>query len=150
MIIWTILSVVWASASLVLIYFTRKQRRLIVEVGKDVKHEHEQRDYWFQQHNKIRELLLHVASEIKETEILFEKKEIGSHRAVNILTAIITKMTNDVFRDQYIFSVTEMKEKHAQEAKEKAAMEKINESRKKMKEIEAETPKLAEIEETAK
>jgi len=124
----------------VLVYLSfvlRKQRGIVVEKALTVQTEHEQRDYWFQKHNKLRERVLHVASEVKDIEIRFQKKSIGSHRACNGLTAIVAKLANDEFRDQYIFSVTEMKYKHEQEAKERLAQEKLNNAREKANEIES-------------
>ena len=145
-VIWIILTVFWAVVSLVMLYLLRVQKGVVVEMAKEVEQEHSQRDYWFQKHNKIRERLLNVASEVKDIELAWVRKLTGTHTAFNKLTAIVMKMANDEFRDQYIFSVTEMKEKHEQEAKERIAQDKLDVARKKANVIDSKTPKLAENE----
>lgn len=137
-----VFNVVFISVLVYLLSLLRKQVNVIVEKKLEAKIEHEQGDYWFQKHNKIRERLLHVASEVKDIDFAWKKQNVGTHTACNKLMAIITKMANDEFRDQYIFSVTEMKEKHEQEAKERIAQEKLDAARKKAKEIESKTPDL--------
>ena len=138
-VIWVIIAVLWATIFLVMLYSNRKQKGIIVKKILDIKTEHDQRDYWFKKHNNLRERVLHVASEVKDIEIGWNKKEMGTHTACNKLTAIIAKMANDEFRDQYIFSVTEMKEKHVQEAKERIVQDKLDAARKKANEIERKT-----------
>ena len=145
-VIWVVAAVFCAAVSIVLIYFVRKQKDLIVKTTVEAKTNNDQRDYWFQKHNKLRERILMVASEVKDIELNWVRKKIGTHTACNKLTAIIEKMANDEFRDQYIFSVMEMKEKHAQEGKDRLAQLKLDEARKKMNKIVSETPKLAENE----
>lgn len=125
-----------------LLYFTRKQRDLIVKKTIEVNAHKDQREYWFSKHNILRLSVLNVASEVKDIEIAFNKKIIGTHTACNKLTAIIAKMANDEFRDQYIFSVTEIKEKHEQEAKQRAAQRKLDEVRRKANKIDAKTQKI--------
>ena len=128
-------NVVFISVLVYLAFVLRKQVNVIFEKNLEVETEHSQRDYWFQKHNKIRERLLNVASEVKDIELAWVRKLMGTHTAFNKLTAIVVKMSNDEFRDQYIFSVTEMKEKHEQEAKERIAQDKLDVARKKANEI---------------
>ena len=139
-----VFNVVFVGVLVYLAFVLRKQVNVIVEKKLEVKTEHEQRDYWFQKHNKIRERLLNVASEVKDIELAWVRKLTGTHTAFNKLTAIVMKMANDEFRDQYIFSVTEMKEKHEQEAKERIAQDKLDVARKKANEIDKKTPDLPE------
>ena len=145
-VIWVILTVLWAVVSFNMMYLLWVQKGIVVEMAKEVEQEHSQRDYWFQKHNKVRERLLNVASEVKDIELAWGRKLMGTHTAFNKLTAIVVKMSNDEFRDQYIFSVTEMKEKHEQEAKERIAQDKLDVARKKANVIDSKTPKLAENE----
>lgn len=126
----------------VLLYLIRKQKDFVVKKGVEVSAHKDQREYWFSKHNQLRERVLMVASEVKDIEIAFNKKMIGTHTACNKLTAIIAKMANDEFRDQYIFSVTEMKEKHEQEAKQQAAQRKLDVARKKAHKIDVNTQKI--------
>ena len=135
LIVSVVFNVVFIGVLIYLFFVLRKQVNVIVEKKLEVKTEHEQRDYWFQKHNKIRERLLNVASEVKDIELAWVRKLTGTHTAFNKLTAIVMKMANDEFRDQYIFSVTEMKEKHEQEAKERIAQDKLDTARKKANEI---------------
>ena len=139
-----VLNVLLIGVLVYLAFVLRKQVNVIVEKKLEVKTEHEQRDYWFQKHNKIRERLLNVASEVKDIELAWVRKLTGTHTAFNKLTAIVVKMANDEFRDQYIFSVTEMKEKHEQEAKERIAQDKLDVARKKANEINPGTQVLPE------
>ena len=139
-----VFNVLFISALVYLSFVLRKQRGIVIEKTLEAQEEHSQRDYWFRKHNQTSERVLHVASEVKDIEIAFQKKNMGMHRAVNGLTAIVAKLANDEFRDQYIFSVTEMKEKHEQEAKERLAQEKLDVAREKANEIELKTPDLSE------
>ena len=138
-----ILSVVFITISIIVLecmyFFIKKGEGVLLEKVQALATEHEQRDYWFKKHNNLRERVLHVESEVKDIEIGWNKKEMGTHTACNKLTAIIAKMANDEFRDQYIFSVTEMKEKHVQEAKERIAQDKLDVARKKANEIDRKT-----------
>ena len=136
-----VFNVVFIGGLVYLAFVLRKQVNVIVEKKLEVKTEHEQRDYWFQKHNKIRERILNVASEVKDIELAWVRKLTGTHTAFNKLTAIVVKMANDEFRDQYIFSVTEMKEKHEQEAKERIAQDKLDTARKKANEIDKKSSK---------
>ena len=135
-------NVLLISVLVYLAFVLRVQKGVVVEMAKEVEQEHSQRDYWFQKHNKIRERLLNVASEVKDIELAWVRKLTGTHTAFNKLTAIVVKMSNDEFRDQYIFSVTDMKEKHEQEAKERIAQDKLDVARKKANEIDKKTPDL--------
>lgn len=128
----------------VLLYFVRKQKDLIVKTTIEAVTHKEQREYWFMKHNIIRERLLMTASEVKGIERNFVKKLIGTHTAVNKLTAIVEKMANDEFRDQYIMDVTEIREKHEQEARDKAAQHKLDVARRKAHQIDLKTAKIAE------
>ncbi|HEC61519.1 MAG TPA: hypothetical protein ENI27_04625 [bacterium] len=139
-----VFNIIFISALVYLSFVLRKQRGIVIEKTLLVETENNQRDYWFQKHNHLRERVLHVASEVKDIEIAFQRKDMGAHRATNGLTAIVAKLANDEFRDQYIFSVTEMKEKHEQEAKEHIAQDKLDVARKKANEIELKTPDLSE------
>ena len=124
-----VFNIIFIGALVYLSFALRKQVSSLVEKKLEVVTEHDQRDYWFKKHNNLRERVLHVASEVKDIEIGWNKKEMGTHTACNKLTAIIAKMANDEFRDQYIFSVTEMKEKHVKEAKERIAQDKLDAAR---------------------
>ena len=141
LIVSVVFNVVFIGVLVYLFFVLRRQVGVIVEKKLEVKTEHEQRDYWFQKHNKIRERLLNVASEVKDIELAWVRKLTGTHTAFNKLTAIVMKMANDEFRDQYIFSVTEMKEKHEQEAKERIAQDKLDTARKKANEIDKKASK---------
>ena len=140
-----VFNVIFIAALVYLSFVLRKQRGIVIEKTIAVETENTQRDFWFQKHNHLRERVLHVASEVKDIEIAVQRKNIGMHRAVNGLTAIVAKLANDEFRDQYIFSVTEMKEKHEQEAKERLAQEKLDAARIKAEKINPGTPVLPEI-----